>query len=62
MDILEYSALDLGQRIRAGEISPMEAARAAVDAAKRDEHNAYIFVDEVGAVSYTHLDVYKRQL
>ena len=25
MDILEYSALDLGQRIRAGEISPMEA-------------------------------------
>ncbi len=50
MDILEYSALDLGQRIRAGEISPMEAARAAVDAAKRDEHNAYIFVDEVGAL------------
>ena len=50
MDILEYSALDLGQRIRAGEISPMEAARAAVDAAKRDEHNAYISVDEVGAL------------
>lgn len=50
MDILEYSALDLGQRIRAGEISPVEAARAAVDAAKRDEHNAYISVDEVGAL------------
>ena len=56
MSILDLTAVELGRKIRAGEVTAVEAARAAIDQIKRLEPilNCY-------AVSYTHLDVYKRQ-
>ena len=51
-EILSLSAVELGKKIAAGEITSVEATKAYLDAigAKDKEINAYITVDTEGAI------------
>ena len=51
MEILELTALELGKKIKAGEITVREAVQAAIDRAKEAEPviNSYVTLDEAGA-------------
>jgi aspartyl-tRNA(Asn)/glutamyl-tRNA(Gln) amidotransferase subunit A len=49
MSISEMTALELGRAIKNKEISSVEATRCYLDAAKADDVNAYISIDEEGA-------------
>ena len=51
MEILELTALELGKKIKAGEITVREAVQAAIDRAKEAEPaiNSYVTLDEEGA-------------
>ena len=51
MEILELTALELGKKIKAGEITVREAVQAALDRAKEAEPviNSYVTLDEAGA-------------
>ena len=53
MGLMDYTAVELGKKIKAGEVSVLEAANAAMDAidALEDKFNCYVTVP----VSYTHL-------
>ncbi len=53
MELLELSALELGRRIRAGEISAVEAVQASLSRIKEVEKDvhAYVTVDEEGALT-----------
>ena len=52
MDILDLTALELGKKIQAGEVTAMEAARAALKQIRAWEASihAYVTVDEEGAL------------
>ena len=52
MEILELTALELGKKIKAGEITVKEAVQAAIDRAKEAEPviNSYVTLDEAGAL------------
>lgn len=52
MNLLEMTAVELGKKIRAGEVTVEEAARAALDAVKAKEEKVHSFVtiDEEGAL------------
>ena len=54
MNLLSLTAVELGKKIKAHEVSVEEATRAALDAiaAKEDAVHSFVTVD---AVSYTHL-------
>ena len=51
MEILELTALELGKKIKAGEVTVKEAVQAALDRAKESEPilNSYVTLDEEGA-------------
>lgn len=51
MEILELTALELGKKIKAGEITVKEAVQAVIDRAKEVEPviNSYVTLDEAGA-------------
>ena len=53
MEILELTALELGKKIKAGEITVREAVQAALDRAKEAEPvvNSYVTLDEAGALA-----------
>lgn len=53
MEILELTALELGKKIKAGEITVKEAVQAAIDRAKEAEPviNSYVTLDEAGALA-----------
>ena len=53
MEILELTALELGKKIKAGEITVKEAVQAAIDRAKEAEPviNSYVTLDEDGALA-----------
>ena len=58
MEWYELTALQLGEKIRAGEVSAVEAAQAALDrmAALQPDNNAFITtLADHAPVSYTHL-------
>jgi len=55
MDLLSCDALTLGAMIRRGEVRAADAAAAAIRAAKEDPYNAYITIDEAGAMEQAHL-------
>ena len=52
MDILSLTATELGKKIKAKEITATEAAKAALEQAKRmePEINSYVTIDEEGAL------------
>ena len=52
MNILELSALELGRKIKAGEVTAVEAVKASLEQIKQKEPDihAYVTVDEEGAV------------
>lgn len=52
MGLMEYTAVALGEKIKAGEVSVLEAARAAMDAidAREDLFHCYVTVNERAAV------------
>lgn len=49
-EILNLTALQLGQAIRSGEISIPEITQAALDAAQQDEHNSFITLNPEQAI------------
>lgn len=53
MEILELTALELGKKIKAGEVTVKEAVQAAIDRAKEAEPavNSYVTLDESGALA-----------
>ena len=53
MDLMSLTALELGRKIKAKEVSVLEAARAALDAVKSREEtlHAFVTVDEEGALA-----------
>ena len=53
MEILELTALELGKKIKAGEITVKEAVQAAIDPCKRSGTviNSYVTLDEAGALA-----------
>lgn len=53
MNILNMTAVELGEKIRAKEISVEEATRASLDqiAKKEESYNCYVTVDEAGAIA-----------
>ena len=52
MGLMDYTAVELGKKIKAGEVSVLEAANAAMDAidALEDKFNCYVTVQERAAV------------
>ena len=52
MDLMSYTAVELGRKIKAKEITAVEAAEAALDAIKSKEEkiNGFVTVDEEGAL------------
>lgn len=52
MDLMSLTAVELGKRIQAREVSAVEAAQSAIDSIKRSEEtiNAFVTVDEEGAL------------
>ena len=48
MGLMDYTAVELGKKIKAGEVSVLEAANAAMDAidALEDKFNCYVTVQE----------------
>ena len=52
MDLMSYTAVELGRKIKAKEITAVEAAEAALDAikAKEEKINGFVTVDEEGAL------------
>lgn len=52
MDLMSYTAVELGRKIKAKEITAVEAAKAALDAIKSKEEkiNGFVTVDEEGAL------------
>lgn len=53
MKLLELTAVELGKKIKAGEVTVEEATRAALDAirAKEDQVHSFVTVDEEGALA-----------
>ena len=51
MDLLKLTALELGKKIKAGEVTVREAVRAVIEQAKEVEPaiNSYVTLDEEGA-------------
>ena len=51
MDMMSMTAVELGKKIKAGEISVMEATKACIENIKTydKEYNCFITVDEEGA-------------
>ena len=60
MDLSKLTALEAGKLIKNREISVTEITKAALDNIDKTDKNYKAFVT-VCPVSYTHLDVYKRQ-
>ena len=62
MELWEYTALELGGLIQKGEVSPTQAARAALDrmAAEQDRNNAFVTCLDGEAVLAQAADVEKR--
>ena len=62
MELWEYTALELGGLIQKGEVSPTQAARAALDrmAAEQDRNNAFVTYLDGEAVLAQAADVEKR--
>ena len=52
MDMMSMTAVELGKKIKAGEISVMEATKACIENIKTydKEYNCFITVDEEGAL------------
>ena len=52
MNLLRYTAVELGKKIQAGEVSVLEATQAVLDAIKAKEAavNSFVTVDEEGAL------------
>ena len=52
MGVLDLTAVELGKKIKAGEVSVVEATKAALDQIKEkdDLYNCYVTVDEEGAL------------
>ena len=52
MGLLDLTAVELGKKIKAGEVSVLEATKAAIDQIKEkdDLYNCYVTVDEEGAL------------
>ena len=59
MNIIEMTATELGKKIRAGEVSAVEATKEVLEQiqAVEGQIHAFVTVDEEGALK----DVYKRQ-
>ena len=57
MDMMSMTAVELGKKIKAGEISVMEATKACIENIKTydKEYNCFITVDEEGAFKIFHL-------
>ncbi len=53
MDILKYTAVELGKKIKAGQVTAMQACQAALDRIEEKEStlNCYITVDKEGALA-----------
>ena len=53
MKLLELTAVELGKKIKAGEVTVEEATRAALDAikAKEEQVHSFVTIDEEGAMN-----------
>ena len=52
MNLMDLTAVELGKKIKAKEVSVAEAVKAALDMIKKydEEYNCYVTVDEEGAL------------
>ena len=64
MGLMDYTAVELGKKIKAGEVSVLEAANAAMDAidALEDKFNCYVTVQERAAVQAKAEELQKMEL
>ena len=62
MGLMDYTAVELGKKIKAGEVSVLEAANAAMDAidALEDKFNCYVTVQERAAVQAKAEELQKK--
>ena len=62
MGLMDYTAVELGKKIKAGEVSVLEAANAAMDAidALEDKFNCYVMVQERAAVQAKAEELQKK--
>ena len=62
MDLLKLTALELGRKIKAGEVTVREAVRAVIEQAKEVEPtiNSYVTLDEEGA--YAQADEIQKKI
>ena len=62
MDLLKLTALELGKKIKAGEVTVREAVRAVIEQAKEVEPaiNSYVTLDEEGA--YAQADEIQKKI